>query len=67
MVCIYCEAFGFFYKGVAPEHSLDGGIAYFINDNMKVDASVGFGVSPVAPKNYVAIGYSFRFKIKSSK
>ena len=59
----YIEAFGFFRK-YYPEHSVDGGIAYYINDNMKVDASAGFGISKYAPKNYVAIGYSFRFKIK---
>lgn len=59
----YIEAFGFLRK-YYPEHSLDGGIAYYINDNMKVDASAGFGISPHALKNYVALGFSFRFKTK---
>jgi hypothetical protein len=60
----YIEVFGFFRKYESPEHILDGGIAYYINENMKVDASAGFRVSPVGPQNYVALGFSFRFKVK---
>lgn len=59
----YIEAFGFLRKDY-PEHNVDGGIAYYINDNMKADVSAGFGISEFAPKNYVALGYSFRFKTK---
>jgi Putative MetA-pathway of phenol degradation len=59
----YIEAFGFLRKDY-PEHSIDGGIAYNINGNMKVDASAGFGISAFAPKNYIALGFSFRFKVK---
>ena len=61
----YFEAFGFFRKNEPPEHILDGGFAYYINDNIKVDASAGFGISPAAPKNYVALGFSFRVKTKN--
>lgn len=58
----YIEAFGFIWKGEDPENSIDGGVAYYINDNFKVDISAGFGISKKAPDNYVAIGASFRFK-----
>lgn len=58
----YVEAFGFIRNNVAPENSIDAGIAYYINDNVKLDISGGGGISKAAPKNYVAAGISFRFK-----
>jgi Putative MetA-pathway of phenol degradation len=63
----YIEAFGFFRKNEPPEHLLDGGVSYCINSNMKVDASAGFGISPAAPKNYLAIGFSFRCNTRHKK
>jgi hypothetical protein len=58
----YIEAFGFINKEDAPQHSLDGGIAYFLNNNLKVDFSAGFGITETAPDYYFAIGASLRFK-----
>ncbi len=58
----YIEAFGFINKEDAPQHSLDGGIAYFLNNNLKVDFSAGFGITETAPDYYIAIGASLRFK-----
>ena len=58
----YVEAFGFVSKKNKPEHNLDGGVAYYINRDFKVDLSSGFGISKEAPDWYVAIGASFRFK-----
>jgi hypothetical protein len=58
----YIEAFGFISKQNNPEHSLDGGIAYYINPNFKIDLSSGFGISQAAPDWYMAIGGSIRFK-----
>lgn len=58
----YIEAFGFISKDSKPEHSLDGGIAYFVTKNFKLDISSGFGISKAAPDWYVAVGGSFRFK-----
>ncbi len=60
----YLEAFGFIRKAEAPQHNLDAGIAYYISNDVKVDLSGGFGISATAPKNYVAIGGSFRFNTK---
>jgi hypothetical protein len=57
----YIEAFGFISKLNNPEHSVDGGIAYYINPNFKIDFSSGFGISKAAPDWYIAIGASFRF------
>jgi Putative MetA-pathway of phenol degradation len=58
----YIEAFGFINKEESPQHSIDGGLAYFVNDNFKLDVSSGFGITKTAPDWYVAIGGSIRFK-----
>ena len=58
----YIEVFGTFSKQNSPEHSLDGGAAYYVNSNFKVDISAGFGISETAPDWYIAIGASMRFK-----
>jgi len=57
----YVEAFGFIQKEELPQHSLDGGIAYYLSDDLKVDVSGGLGLTHAAPKNYFALGFSFRF------
>jgi hypothetical protein len=57
----YLEAFGFIRKNEKPQNSLDAGIAYYISNDFKIDISGGFGISENSPKNYVAIGGSFRF------
>lgn len=63
----YLEAFGSVRKNEKPQHSLDAGLAYYINNDLKIDISGGFGLSAEAPKNYIAIGGSFRFNTKSKK
>jgi len=60
----YVEAFGFIRSNALPEHNLDGGIAYYVNNDWKIDLSAGFGISSAAPKNYVALGFSFRCDTK---
>jgi Putative MetA-pathway of phenol degradation len=63
----YFEVFGFIQKNEMPQHNLDGGLAYYISNDIKIDISGGFGISNAAPKSYVAIGFSFRFKTSSKK
>ena len=58
----FIEVFGYVYKSYAPENSIDFGVAYFINNNFKIDASAGFGLNKNAPDKFYAIGASFRFK-----
>jgi hypothetical protein len=60
----YIEAFGFIRENETAQHNLDAGIAYYINKDVKVDISGGFGLSATAPRNYLAIGFSFRVKTK---
>ncbi len=58
----YFEAYGFISRAETAQHNLDGGIAYYVNDNTKLDISSGFGISKTAPDWYFAIGASIRFK-----
>jgi hypothetical protein len=61
----YIEAFGSINKNESPQHSIDGGLAYFVNNNFKLDISSGFGISKAAPDWYFAVGGSIRFNTKS--
>lgn len=56
----YIEAFGFIQKDQPAQHNLDGGIAYYVSNDLKADFSSGFGISASAPDSYFAIGFSFR-------
>lgn len=58
----YIELFGFAWKDDSPENSIDGGFAYTVTPNFKLDISGGFGITKKAPDNYIAIGASVRFK-----
>ena len=58
----YIEGFGAFKKQLSPEHNIDGGLAYFISENFKIDISSGFGLTDTAPQWYIALGASVRFK-----
>lgn len=59
----YIEAFGEIKKSQAPQHSIDGGIAYYVNNNFKLDLSSGFGLTTAAQQWYVAVGASVRFNV----
>lgn len=58
----YIETFGFIRNNEPPQHNLDAGIAYYISNDVKIDISGGMGISETAPKNYFAVGFSFRVK-----
>jgi hypothetical protein len=58
----YIEAFGSIWKSSAPENTIAGGTAFKINNNFKVDASGGIGISKAAPAYYFSLGASLRFK-----
>jgi Putative MetA-pathway of phenol degradation len=58
----YIEAFGYLWKGYPPINSLDAGLAFYINDNLKIDASAGLGLSKRAYDHFYAVGVSFRFR-----
>jgi hypothetical protein len=54
----YVELFGF--KEDSWQHAVDGGIAYYISKDTKLDLSGGFGLGKNPLKNYIALGFSFR-------
>lgn len=57
----YVEVFGFLNNDNHPQHNFDGGLAYYISNNVKIDISGGFGLSPnTLLKHYFALGFSFR-------
>jgi hypothetical protein len=56
----YVEAFGFLEKN-SFHHNLDTGIAYYISNDTKLDLSGGVGLGDSPLKNYIALGFSFRF------
>jgi hypothetical protein len=56
---VYVEAFGFF-ESDSWEHNLDGGLAYYISNDAKLDLSAGIGLGSSLLKNYVSLGFSFR-------
>lgn len=59
----YIEGFGGVKKQLLPEHNVDGGVAYFITDDIKTDLSSGIGIAGAAPQWYIAFGVSVRCKI----
>ena len=58
----FIEVFGYITKSNKPEHRFDGGIAYYVNSNLKLDAYGGFGLNLGTKENFYSIGASFRFK-----
>ena len=60
---VYAELYGFLPKDNRPDHRCDAGLTYLLNDDLIVDISGGFGISENSPKNYLALGISYRFKV----
>ncbi len=56
----YIELFGFAPQIDKANHNCDTGITYLINNNFMLDISAGLGITSNAPKNYLAVGFSFR-------
>ena len=52
---MYAEVFGFILKNELPQHNLDGGIAYYLTNDLKVDISGGFGISEAYSKKLFCI------------
>lgn len=61
----YLEIYGFSPQNQKADHRLDGGLTYLINNNVMIDISGGIGLSVNAPKYFLSLGLSYRFKIKN--
>lgn len=57
----FVEVFGFAQKNELVQNYFDSGLGFYINDNIKLDASVGFGITEAASNNFFGLGVSFRF------
>jgi hypothetical protein len=57
----YAELYGFAPAHAAQDHRCDGGFTYLINPNIIADISAGIGITSNAPKQYVSLGFSYRF------
>lgn len=58
----YVEVFGRFPASEFADHSFDGGFAYYVNEDVKLDVSAG--QSFLHPEDhYIAVGLSFRFRV----
>ena len=57
----YIELFGSLVKGQPQEHSFDAGLAWYMNDDVKWDASAAIGISGLM-KYYIGFGCSVRFR-----
>lgn len=63
-IYFYVEAFGLLKKGEHPQHALDGGFAYAITKNIKIDLSGGNRISHYNELNYYfSLGFSFRIPL----
>lgn len=58
----YTELYGFIPVEKKVDHRFDCGLTYLINNDLMTDISGGFGLTENAPKNYISIGLSYRFK-----
>jgi Putative MetA-pathway of phenol degradation len=61
----YLEFYGFSPQNQSIEHRFDGGLTYLINQNIMVDISAGVGLTSNAPKNFISLGFSYRFNTQS--
>lgn len=57
----YLELFGSIRKNGSPEHAFDAGIAWYANDDVKLDASAAIGITGLM-KYYIGLGCSVRFR-----
>ena len=63
----YIELYGFAPQNDIADNRADGGFTYLISNDIMVDISGGFGLSEASPKNYVALGFSYRFNTTQRK
>ena len=58
---MFVEYFGLVKdSGLSDEHSMDGGFAYLVTDNLQLDFSVGAGLTGAAEDAFVSTGVAWR-------
>lgn len=64
---MYAELYGFAPRTSKAWHGFDGGFTYLVNNDIMIDLSGGFGITDNAPDNYIAFGFSYRFRVLKNK
>lgn len=57
----FIEVYGFIENNNGPEHFIDGGLSYFINDRIMVDAAAGISIRQERPIKFFELGFSYAF------
>ncbi len=62
----YTEWFAFFPHGAAdpgtePEHYLNGGFTYLVNNNLQLDIRLGYGLNSAAEDFFTGAGAAYRY------
>lgn len=57
---LFVEPFGNFDHGDYPNHKIDGGLIWIVNNNLQLDVSVGTGFSNTIDKTFGNLGLSWR-------
>jgi hypothetical protein len=60
----YLELYGSVRRGSSPQHSIAGGLAYYLSADIKIDLSGSYGMTKAATDYYLALGFSFRAPVK---
>ncbi len=62
---VYVEGYGSVPQQLEDDADLriDGGFTYLITNDILADISGGIGITDNAPERYIAIGFSYRFKM----
>lgn len=58
----YAEVYGFAPDNGVADHNFDCGLTYLLKYDMMMDLSGGFGLTDNALRNYISLGFSYRFK-----
>jgi hypothetical protein len=57
----FLEVFGSAQKNALAQNSIDTGLGFYINNDVKLDGYFGVGITDDSPKNFFGVGFSFRF------
>jgi hypothetical protein len=61
----FIEIFGAAQNDRTAASSIDAGFGFYINSNLKLDASAGVGISKEADDGFFGFGISYRFPVKN--
>ncbi len=61
---VFVEYYAVFVnRGLGDQHSIDGGFAWLLGDDLQLDVSAGAGLNDSAPDFFVSAGVAWRFRL----